>query len=92
MIVFFSNKLSLLRELYGLIHFLLRLKRYLEGSNFNIFTENQVVTSFLMKPKLSTREARWLETLGNFGIFPINLKPGKIHVLGDTFSRDIHAP
>ena len=25
--------------------------------------------------------------MGNFGIFPINLKPGKIHVLGDTLPR-----
>ncbi len=42
---------------------------------------------FFSKPKLSRKEARWLETLGNFGIFPINLKPGRIHVLGDTLSR-----
>ena len=42
---------------------------------------------FFTKAKLSRREARWLETLGNFGVFPINLKPGKIHVLGDTLSR-----
>ncbi len=42
---------------------------------------------FFSKSKLSRKEARWLETLGNFGIFPITLKPGKIHVLGDTLSR-----
>ena len=45
---------------------------------------------FFTKPKLSNREARWLETLGNFGVFQINLKPGKIHVLGDALSRLAH--
>lgn len=39
---------------------------------------------------MSRKEARWLETLGNFGIFPITLKPGKIHVLGDSLSRAPH--
>ena len=39
---------------------------------------------------MSRKEARWLETLGNFGIFPITLKPGKIHVLGDVLSRAPH--
>ncbi len=98
-IAFFSKKLSPAeqnyttndRELLGLIYFLQRFRCYLEGSNFEIFTDNQVLRSFFTKPNLSRREARWLETLGNFGIFPINLKPGKIHVLGDTLSRAPHA-
>ena len=46
--------------------------------------DDQVLKHFFTKPKLSRREARWLGTLGNFGIFPITLKPGKIHVLGDV--------
>ncbi len=28
-----------------------------------------------------------METLGKFGIFPITLKSGKVHVLGDALSR-----
>ena len=36
---------------------------------------------------MSRKKARWLETQGNFGIFPINLEPGKIHVLGDVLSQ-----
>ena len=47
--------------------------------------------SFFTKSELSRREARRLEVLCNFGIFPITLKPGKIHVLGDTFLRAPHA-
>ena len=97
-IAFFSRKLSPAeenysandRELLGLVYFLERFRCYLEGSSFEIFTDNQVLKHFFSKPNLSRREARWVETLGNFGIFPINLKPGKVHVLGDTLSRAPH--
>jgi len=98
-IAFFSKKLCDAeknytandRELLGLVKFLERFRCYLEGSTFEIFTDNQVLKYFFTKPKLSRREARWLEAFGNFGIFPINLKPGKIHVLGDVLSRAPHA-
>ena len=97
-IAFYSKKLSSTeadytandRELLALICFLERFRCYLEGVEFEIFTDNQVLKSFFSKAKLSRKEARWLETLGNFGIFPITLKPGKIHVLGDVLSRAPH--
>jgi len=97
-IAFFSKKLTQAetdytandRELLGLIYFLKRFRCYLEGSSFEILTDNQVLKHFFDKPRLSRREARWLETLGNFGIFPITLKQGKIHVLGDALSRAPH--
>ena len=57
---------------------------------FQIFTDNQVLKDFFTKPKMSRKEARWIETLGNFSIFPITLMPGKIHVLGDVPSRAPH--
>lgn len=41
------------------------------------------------KSKLCRKEALLFETLGNFGIFPINLKPGKFHVLGDILSVEV---
>ena len=98
-IAFFSKKISPAecnytandRELFGLVKFLERFRCYLEGSLFEIITDNQVLKHFFSKPKVSRREARWLETLGNFGIFPITLKPRKIHVLGDRLSRAPHA-
>ncbi len=98
-IAFFSKNLSLAEQNYtsndteflGLIYFLQRFRCYLEGSCFEIFTDNQVLKIFFTEPKLSRREARLLETLGNFGIFPISLKPRRIHVLGDTLSRAPHA-
>lgn len=48
------------------------------------------VNCFFSKPKLSRKEARWLKTLCNFGIFPITLKPGKIRVVVDALSRAPH--
>ena len=97
-IAYFSKKLSPEeedycasdRELLGLVYFLKRFRCYLEGATFEEFTDNQVLKNFFTKPSMSRKEARWLETLGNFGIFPINLKPGKIHVLGDVLSRAPH--
>ncbi len=91
-IVYFSKKLSPAerdytandREFLRLIYFLKRFRCYLEGASFAIFTDNQVLKHFFSEPKLSRKEVRWLVTLGNFGSFPINLKPGKIHVLGDN--------
>ena len=44
---------------------------------FEILIDNQVLIHFFSKPRESRREARWLQTLGDFGIFLINLKPGK---------------
>lgn len=98
-ISFYSKKLSPAemnytandRELLALVRFLERFRCYLEGSEFEMITDNQVLKHFFTKPKLSRREARWVETLGNFGVFPITLKPGKIHVLGDSLSRAPHA-
>ena len=40
---------------------------------------------------LSIVEAWWLKILGNFGIFLVSLKLGKIHVLGDSLFGAPHA-
>ena len=78
------------RELLELISFLNRFRCYLEGTEFKVFTDNQVLKSIFTKPKLDRKESRWIETLGNFGIFPVTLKPGIIHVLGDVLYRAPH--
>eukprot|EP00171_Calliarthron_tuberculosum_P021638 IDg21638t1 len=78
------------RELLGLIGFLSHFRCYLEGSEFETFTDNQVLKYLFEKKNISRREARWLDLLSDFGIFPINLTKGKLHVLGDTLSRAKH--
>lgn len=75
------------RELLALVWALRRFRSYLEGSTFDVLTDNQVVKNFLTKKSLNRREARWLDTLASFNIREITLVRGKIHVLGDSVSR-----
>ena len=80
------------RELLALVYALQRFRCYLEGSSFEVITDNQVLRSFFSKPNLSRRETRWVEYLSQFGITAVALKAGKLHVLGDALSRLPHAP
>jgi len=73
-VAYFSKRLSAAevnystndRELLAVIYFLKRFRCYLEGSEFEIITDNQVLKNFMTKRKLSRREARWLELLSDF--------------------------
>lgn len=78
------------KDLLRLTYFLPRFRWHLEGSNFEVFTDNQVLKSFLTEQELIGREERWLETLGKFGMFLMNLKSGKMHILGDFSSKAPH--
>ena len=97
-IAYFSRKLNPAqtnytandRELLGMIEFLKHFRCYLEGAEFEVITDNQVLKNFFDKKELSRREARWIETLSEFGIFPITLQKGRVHVLGDALSRVTH--
>lgn len=51
------------RELLGLVYFLERFCCFLEGSEFEVVTDNQVLKYFFSKSDLSRRETRWLEFL-----------------------------
>lgn len=78
------------RELLALVTGLQRFRCYLEGATFSVITDNQVVSFFFSKPNLSRREARRSEILADFNISTLNLKPGRINVLGDALSRIRH--
>lgn len=78
------------RELLGMIEFLKHFRCYLEGAEFEVITDNQVLKSFFDKKDLSRREVRWIETLCEFGIFPMTLQEGRVHVLGDVLSMVAH--
>lgn len=94
-IAYFSKRLSEAeenysandRELLALVRFLEHFRCYLEGSEFEIVTDNQVLRYLFDKKSLSRREAGWIHCLSNFGIFPMSLEKGKVHVLGDALSR-----
>lgn len=70
----------------GLVYFLKRFRYYLEGSSFEVLTDNQVLSSFLTKKNLSRRELRWLDLFAEFNLDKLILIRGKIHVLGDALS------
>lgn len=78
------------RELLGIVAFLRYFRSYLEGVEFEIVTDNQVLMHFFGKKNLNRPEARWLETLSEFGTFPITLKKGSVHVFCDILFRVIH--
>lgn len=66
------------------------LERFLcnhEGFQFEVTTDYQGLKYLCASLKLKRREARWIEKLGIFGIFPISLKPEEIHVHRDVLSR-----
>ena len=97
-VAYYSRKLSSAeqdytaneRELLGLVYCLKRFRCYLECASFDVFTDNQVLKHFFTKPGLNRKEARWLDLLSQFNIRQINLKPGRIQVLGDALSRAPH--
>lgn len=78
------------RELLGLVYFLKRFRCYLEGTSFEVVTDNLVLHHFFTKPLMSRNEARWLDILSQFGIKKVNLKPGRFYVLRDVLSRSAH--
>lgn len=75
------------RELLGLIYFLQIFVFYLEGSELEVLMDNQVLRRFFSKPNMSRKKARWIDFLGQLGITKLTLVKGKVHVLGDAFSR-----
>lgn len=56
------------RELPGLVYFLKRFRCYLEGSTFEVLTDNQVLKNFLTKKRISRREARWPDLFAEFNL------------------------
>lgn len=58
-----------------------------ERSPTEIIVNNQALICFFDKPTFRRREARWIETLGTFGIFHITLKCEITHVFGIALSR-----
>lgn len=75
------------RELLGMVEFCTHFRCYLEGAEFKIITNHQILKHFFDKKDISWREYRWLEALSDFGVFSILLKKDSIHVLGDALSR-----
>lgn len=63
----------------------------MEGAEFEIITDNQVLKHFFNAEDINRREARLLGTLSKFGFIPITLKIWSIPVLGYIPSRARHS-
>ena len=59
--------------------------RYLYGSEFQAFTDNNLLTYVLTTAKLDATGHRWVAALSNY-TFSITYKPGKGHVDADALS------
>lgn len=79
-------------ELLGLLTALEKFRSYIEGMSFYLHTDNQVVANLLPKPRLNRRETRWAQILANYNMDIVDLRPGRIHVLGDALSRPHSSP
>lgn len=68
------------------VQFLKMLWSYLERSEIEMITENQVLKDFFSKPELNRSESRWPERMELFGVFSITQKPRRFKCFADEFS------
>lgn len=67
-VAYFSKKLSETEQKYtanegemiGVLYFLNRFRGYLEGSSFEVFTDNQMLNNFFTGQSMNLREVRWI--------------------------------
>ena len=65
---------------------MLRNKDKLQGTHFRWFTDHKSLIHLLKQPKLSVKQARWLEKIADFD-FEIIYIEGKKNILADALSR-----
>jgi transposase InsO family protein len=68
-----------------------KLKDYLYGASFTVYTDNNPLTYVLTTAKLDATGHRWLAALAAFN-FTLKYKPGAKNVDADTLSRLAHNP
>eukprot|EP00253_Pinus_taeda_P004218 PITA_04218 len=76
-------------ELTTAIHALKMWRHYLIGRKFLLMTDHHSLTSYFSQPTLNTRQARWVDFLGNFD-FEIKHLKGKKNRVADALSRKLH--
>ena len=65
---------------------LARWRPYLVGQKFELHTDHQPLVYLQSQPRLSRRNARWLDELAAYDVAFVHV-PGKAHVAADTLSR-----
>ena len=64
-----------------------RFSHWLKGHSMTIWTDNNLLTYLLTKPKLDAREIRWVSKLASY-TFDLKHLPGKKNVVADALSHD----
>lgn len=77
------------KELLAIVHAIKVWRHYLDAQAFIVHTDHSPLTYLQSQPKLSKRQARWLEVLQEFK-FEIKYKAGKDNVVADALSRATH--
>ena len=77
------------REAYAIIHAVKKLRHYLYGSDFTIFTDHKPLKSLFTAEMKNTRVQRWAIQLEEYSP-RIEYKPGKLNMVADLMSR-LHA-
>lgn len=74
------------KETLAIMHALSKWRVYLEGRRFTVYTDHATLQHFPEQPKLSRRQARWMEKMQEYD-FVIKYLPGKQNVVADAVSR-----
>ena len=74
------------QELLAIIHALRTWRYYLDGTKFTVHTDHATLRHFPTQPKLTRRQARWMELLQEYD-FDFKYKPGVDNIVPDALSR-----
>jgi hypothetical protein len=74
------------KEMWAMIHCLKTWGHYIGSKDVVVWTDNVTLKYFATQPKLSSKQARWQDTLALFNV-DIRHKPGKENVVFDVLSR-----
>lgn len=74
------------QELLAVVHALKTWRYYLDGSHFIVYTDHDTLRHFPTQPKLTRRQARWMELLQEYD-FDFKFKRGIDNVVPDALSR-----
>jgi hypothetical protein len=75
------------KEMFAMVYSVNHWRHYLQtGIPFDVITDNMAVTYIQTQTKLSAKQARWMELLGEFD-FTIYHRPGLTNVVADGLSR-----
>ena len=79
------------REAYAVIYAIQKLRPYLYGSRFTIYTDHKPLKSLFTKEMANTKIQRWSVLLAEYGA-EIKYREGKNNVRADMLSRIRHTP